>query len=127
LTEKRCTQIKRSAPVQKKQKAKASVSRSASHALNQLDLSKRKKSGKRVSNDEEKQDDDTDVMVIAMRAILVRLFILVDILPERFLALSACSRRKRDRQAIYWSVKARYTLPQRLEPERRTELVRRGG
>jgi hypothetical protein len=45
--------------------------------------------GKRVSNDEEKQDDNTDVMVIAMRAILVRLFILIDILPERFLALPA--------------------------------------
>jgi hypothetical protein len=42
-----------------------------------------------VSNDEEKQDDNTDVMVIAMRAILVRLFILIDILPERFLALPA--------------------------------------
>jgi hypothetical protein len=42
-----------------------------------------------VSNDEEKQDDNTDVMVIAMRAILVRLFILIDILPKRFLALPA--------------------------------------
>lgn len=42
-----------------------------------------------MSNNEEKQDYDTDVMVIAMRAILVRLFILVDVLPERFLALSA--------------------------------------
>lgn len=42
-----------------------------------------------MSNDEEKQDYDTDVMVVAMRAILVRFFILVDILPERFLALPA--------------------------------------
>lgn len=42
-----------------------------------------------MSNDGVKQDDGTDVMVVAMRAILVRLFILVDVLPERFLALPA--------------------------------------
>jgi hypothetical protein len=90
LAENDPTQIKRNPPVQQSRETKRqSASRLACYARDQLVLTKRKKSGIRVSNGGGKQDDGTDVMVITMRAVLVRLFILVDILPERFLALSA--------------------------------------